>query len=108
MKKLVVLAMFVSFSAMADQCQLVSKSMAKKALLMAVETTSLKSFCELCGDEKAKTINVKEIAIADANYGNFWELKINGKTQDLAYTYVNGLNLAKLVGCKTHDVAPAL
>lgn len=96
-----------SFS-MADQCQMVSKDKAEKALIAITQTQSVQSLCELCGERIPLTVTVKSVGMRNSNYQNFWEVMINDNPIDLAYTYVNGLNLAKLTGCTTQGVTSSL
>lgn len=100
--------MSISSVAMADQCAYITKAQAKQAVKMVVETTTLQTLCEPCGETVAKKVTYKEVGVRDVNYQGYWELQADGKGLDLAYTYVNGLNLAQLVGCKATGVSLSL
>lgn len=109
MKKIVLLiSAFSIFSAFADQCQLISKSEAKKALNLVVGSEKVELLCELCGEEAPKSVSVQSIGIEKSGFGETWELKVNGKSADLAYTYVNGHNLAQIVGCEVFGASSVL
>lgn len=105
---LIILTMVLSTSAFADQCAYVSKAEAQKALTIVLDAEELQSFCEPCGELRATTTVVKSIGISDVNYDNYWELQVNGVGVDLAYTYVNGVNLSKLVGCYSDGVSTSI
>ncbi len=110
MMKLVLLLGIVSFSSvsMADQCAYVTKAQAKAALKMVLETTTLQTLCEPCGETAAKKVTYKDVGVRDVKYQGYWELQVDGAGLDLAYTYVNGLNLAQLVGCPATRVSPSI
>lgn len=95
-------------SVFADQCQLVQKKQAQKALNLVIESNRVEGFCELCGDELPKLLVVKKVSIERAGFGDFWEIKINDQTTDLAYTYVNGHNLAEIVECDVNGVSAVI
>lgn len=98
-------AMTTASLAMADQCAYITKAQAEKALKAVLETTKVQTLCEPCGESKPQTLAVKSIGIRDVNYQGYWELFANDKGLDLAYTYVNGLNLAKFAGCSANGVS---
>lgn len=102
------LVFLASASALADQCAYVEKSQATAALRIALETSTIEALCEPCGETVPVTLQVTSIGIEDAQFQDFWKLMINGKNADLAYTYVNGLNLAKLVSCPATGVRSSL
>ncbi len=110
MMKLMLLLGIVSSSsvAMADQCAYITKAQAKAALKMVLETTTLQTLCEPCGESVAKKTTYKEVGVRDVKYQGYWELQADGKGLDLAYTYVNGLNLAQLVGCPANGVSASI
>ena len=110
MKKIIVssLIVFIGSISFADQCAFISKTQAEKAVKALLDTQSVQSLCEPCGETSAKIISVNSLGLRKANFKNFSEVVINEKGIDLAYTYVNGLNLAKLVGCTAHDVSSSL
>jgi hypothetical protein len=110
MKKLALSMMILMSGSMAfaDQCAYVSQDTAKKALKMIVESNTIQTLCEPCGETKAQTLDVKAIGANDVSYQGFWQVSVNNKGVDLAYTFVNGLNVAQLVGCPTEGVSPSI
>jgi len=110
MKKalLITIITLSSVSAFADQCAYISKAHAQKAVKALLETEKVQSLCEPCGETKAQTITVESLGLRKAGYENYSEVVINNKGIDLAYTYVNGMNLAKLVGCTADGVSPSI
>lgn len=117
MKKIVLttMATLMSVAAMADQCALISSktqmTTAATILRNAAESKlSVKEFCEPCGDKKAKSVRIASVQVraedlSKYNMGTLYKAKVNGKEIDLAYTYVNGINLAAMVGCPTRSVS---
>lgn len=97
-----------SVVSLADQCAFISKAQAEKAVKALIETQSVQSLCEPCGEKRAQNVKVESLGMRKAGYENYSEVVINGKGIDLAYTYVNGLNLAKLVGCPVQDVSSSI
>lgn len=110
MKSLIVttLLLLLSSAAFADQCAYITKTQAEKAVKVLIETQTVQSLCEPCGESKALTVQVNSIGLRKAGYQSYSEVVINDKGIDLAYTYINGLNLAKLVGCPTQGVSFSL
>lgn len=109
MKKFILASLicFIGTSAMADQCGYVKKSQAEKAVRMLLEADTVQSLCEPCGQKRSTTIKVDSLGLQKID-NQLSEVVINGKGIDLAYIYMNGLNLAKLVGCNTQDVSPSI
>ncbi len=109
MKKIVLLiSAFTISSAFADQCQFVSKREAKKALNLVLESEKVQRLCELCGEDAPTSVSVQSVGVEKTGFGETWELKVNGKSTDLAYTYVNGHNLAQIVGCEVFGASSVL
>jgi hypothetical protein len=110
MKKLALASMILMTSSMAfaDQCAFVSQDTAKKALKMISDLSSIQTLCEPCGETKPQTIDIKSIGAGDVNYQGFWQVSVNGKGLDLAYTYLNGLNVAQLVNCPSQGVSSSI
>jgi len=94
--------------ASADQCSYVSRETAAKALRIVMEANSVQTYCEPCGDRGAVYVDVKSFGMADVNYQGYWEMQINGLGVDLAYTYVNGMNLAAIVACPAEGVSRSI
>lgn len=92
----------------ADQCAYITRQQAEKAIKAVLDTTKLQTLCEPCGESKPQSLTIKSIGIKDVGYQGYWQLSVNDQGLDLAYTYVNGLNLAKVVGCTATGVSAAL
>lgn len=105
----------MSSLALADQCALIPQEYASKALDFIKPGSQFVSFCEPCGDENFETLTtqtVNEINISKTMLDKevLWEIKINGKGIDLAYTFMRNtegsfLNLSKLANCPSHSVS---
>lgn len=111
----VVLAILAfSAHASADQCQLVDRAKAAKALRVLTRATTVQTFCAPCGDRAVVLVDVKKISMENRNTQGYWEsqgyweVKINDQGIDLAYTYVNGTNLAMMVGCPAQGVSASV
>lgn len=109
MKKILLTSIIslISTAAFADQCAVVNAQMTSKALSVLKDAQTVHEFCEPCGDVRAQKLFIRNVSYRAYDKSNF-EILINGKSIDLAYTYVNGLNLAKIVGCPTIRVSPAI
>lgn len=90
--------------AKADQCAYVTKAQAAKALAILAEVSSYKDFCSPCGDERAKEVQINQFGMRRTSTTPYWEVFVNNTGIDLAYTYAQGVNLAKLADCEVHDV----
>lgn len=110
MKNLIIVTTITLVSAFsfADQCAYISKAQAKKAVKILLDAKSVKSLCEPCGETNPETVKVESLGLRKAGYQNYSEVVINDKGIDLAYTYVNGKNLAMLSGCPVQDVSPTI
>lgn len=101
-------------NALAGQCHYISKIQADKALAI-LESHKDKSalfvidqYCESCMDSYPKPILVDSFSVQKHRMKNIFEISINTNTIDAAYTYVDGSNLATLIGCKTVAVSKYL
>jgi hypothetical protein len=100
-------------SARADQCAVVNKDQSTWALKHIKASGKVILWCEKCGVDNSKSAptkvgTVKTVPFKGGSPGDV-EISINGKNQDLAYTYVQTgartwANLAFLVGCPANDV----
>jgi hypothetical protein len=75
--------------ARADQCALIPKSQALTAIAHLDPGNRIYEFCELCGDKQPRSVLINTVVLASDANPNLWEIKVNGKGIDLAYTYVN-------------------
>ena len=110
MKTLLFALLLGSFStmALADQCSLVSKETAKVAVRTLMDASSVSFLCEPCGDTEATSLKAESIGLKKSSVEDYYEVVVDGKTVDLAYTYVNGLNLSKLTSCPSQLVSPSI
>lgn len=109
-----IIFMATSQLTLAGQCNYMNKSQALKALEILEKSKDefdlfvIDKYCESCLDAYPKPILVNSFAIKKHKQPNIYELSINTKTIDAAYTYVDGNNLANMVGCKTVAVSKYL
>lgn len=112
MKSLLLAAtVLLSMNAMADQCQGITRAEASRAALLLQKDATIVKYCEPCmgfaGATKTSTTTVvKEVKITNA--GGYSTVNVNGKSIDLAYTFLKvspdrAVNLAKIVNCESLD-----
>jgi hypothetical protein len=114
MKRLAVLAVVIGLVglgspriARADQCEFVTQQQAEAARDVLRKAPTVADFCSPCGDKAPTKHPVKSLAIH--NHDGFFQLAINGKEVDLAYTYYpvgddSYRNLAMAAKCKVVEV----
>ncbi|MBY0516641.1 MAG: hypothetical protein K2P81_07030 [Bacteriovoracaceae bacterium] len=103
-----VMCLVVAAPVFADQCAYVTKQQAKKAVIALINAKEIHELCEPCGETVAQKVVLKSIAMNPTNYQGTYEVTVNGKGIDAAYTYVNKSNLAFAVGCPASDVSRTL
>jgi hypothetical protein len=95
-------------AARADQCELVDADQAAWAQKLVVRGATVAAFCESCGDtQPGEPFKVNAIT-ATKDHGGM-HVHVNGKTVDLAYTYLQTgkttwANVGSLVGCPVQGV----
>ena len=112
----VVLAKFllVCTSAWADQCAYISKELAIAAVSRLNLEDDIYLYCEPCEDKLPEPIKVTSLVAKTTEYKNYWEIAVNNKGIDLAYTFIKidsddqWLNLAIAVGCPVKGISPIL
>jgi hypothetical protein len=105
LKILLSLVTLLSFSfAQADQCQYVDKATAERAFAIIEKANALHELCQPCGQVGASKLSFTSVAIKEVGYQSFWGIFVDGKNIDLAYTYVDGVNLADLAQCPADGV----
>lgn len=123
MKKLaytIVFAVLASVSAQADQCQIIADKgdfqntlpgtaleVANKAVELLNSAQQVELFCEPCGDTEPTPLEKSEARVARVEGGDF-SVDYGDYELDLAYTYVDGANLAHAAGCDVKDVSERL
>lgn len=104
--------------AAADQCAVIDRAQAEAFTKMVSVGDTVGSLCEPCGETVTEIGSVPQeyvqsISIQPFDNGGAVTVEINGKTADLAYTYVNttrhawysvSINAAFLVGCPAQGV----
>lgn len=101
--------------AQADQCQLISVEQAAKALNHIKPASEFVAFCEPCGDNdfyKQEIQTVDDLKVKKDNFDSqtYWEISLNNKSIDLAYTFIRTadgsfLNMSKLADCPSEGVS---
>lgn len=111
-------ALMFSTLVAADQCAYVSQEQAQAAAQALPKGGKFVPFCQPCGETQfpamaaqvAESSVVHSLPATDTGLDqDYWELQVNGKGVDLAYTYVRQaggmfVNLAKLAGCPVSGV----
>ena len=99
----------ISFSiAQADQCQYVDQATAERAFAVVEQANKIHALCEPCGETKAQEVSYTAITIKPLGYENFWGIYLDRSNIDLAYTFVDGVNLADLAQCPAEGVSHRL
>jgi len=96
----------------ADQCAYINQAEVRSALDFIKPSTQYIEFCEPCDDSDfyqydLKTVRNLQVNVVDDQQ---WEIRINGKGIDLAYTYIKRddgtfINLSKLAACPSQGVS---
>lgn len=95
--------------ASADQCAYVTKAQADDAFALVTAGATIVDFCEPCGDQP-QSVKVETVTSAETGFENTWEVSVNGRGIDLAYTFIengdgNWVNLSKMVDCPSDGVS---
>ena len=95
-------------SAWADQAAFLQRQQAVQAGHQVDLDQEVRLYCRPCGDELAESLIITQIGIHPAGYEDYFELWLNDRSVDLAYTYVpdgeRWHNLALLLGLEVVDV----
>ncbi len=111
MKRMFITAILtmLSFSAMADQCQLLDKADAERGAQILSQGTVAYKLCEPCGETTPEKIEITTVEAVDARYQGLYEVLVNGKWVDLAYIYdAQGQNVALQTNCQAQDVSSTI
>jgi hypothetical protein len=101
-------------SARADQCAYITKEQASKALSRLDLSQTIYFLCEPCGEIKPTLTTIKSLTMETVGYQEYWQVKVNGKGIDLAYTFVEAgidnklLNLAAIANCNATGISLVL
>ncbi len=110
MRRLVAAAVLVLVPALssADQAAWISKKDAEAAAAKITPGDEVREYCKPCGDKGYRVIKVTKVEVAHTGEGSYYEVRLNGKGIDLAYTYIRSggewENLAMIVGVAVSDV----
>lgn len=86
-KKIISTLIFINIL-FSDQAAYLTKEQAILASQYLEIGIVIADFCLPCGDQYAKLIKVETVDISFTGYENFFEILLNGKGIDLAYTYI--------------------
>ncbi len=93
---------------MADQAAYITLEQSKEAVQLLEGTQQVRFFCAPCGETKSELVEVFSIENVNTGYENYWEVQVNNKGIDLAYTYyhVDGKwrNIAISLNIDVHGV----
>ena len=99
----------------ADQCQLIPVDQVSRALNYLKPASQFVKFCEPCGDKDFHKQNVQTVNSLSVNKDeilneDLWEISVNGRGIDLAYTFLRTadgsyLNMSKLADCPSQSVS---
>jgi len=100
-------------TAQADQAACLSQTAANTAMAFLKVGDEVQKYCHPCGDNVYTKVKVVDLTLSDNSCGGkYYQLKLNGKSIDLAYTYVfnNGKweNFAFLIGLEDISMVPRI
>jgi hypothetical protein len=111
----IVVSLLWASAARADQCAYVTKAQAMAAFNQLSIGQTIYEFCELCGDKTPKPLVVNTLSMGNTPTPGYWQVLVNGKNIDLAYTYINydnqksdkrKINLALMANCSATGFTP--
>jgi hypothetical protein len=98
--------------ALADQCEWVDEATAQRAATLIRGSHSVLEWCQPCGEQRpaSSPIPVRSVEVATVENGQYREVSINGKAEDLAYVFIETetgsfRNVAKAAGCPCTGVS---
>jgi len=93
---------------LADQYAWITREQAREAASYLASGTVFLDYCRPCGDVYYKKHQVAQVEVSYTGTEQYYQVKINGRGKDLAYTYVYHqgywTNLAWVLGLKASDV----
>ena len=100
---------FFTVAAYADQAAYITQAQAEKAAAFLKDKKQIRHYCAPCDDKGDRVEDIRTVEAAPAGYQQFWEVKVNGDSIDLAYVYFQNKdgkweNLAKELNVKVKDV----
>lgn len=111
----IVCLLMISTKSYATQCLYLNQKQAKKAyeaLQSHLQQNSnlipiIDQYCESCLDEYPRPLVINSYKLKSVGYG-LHQILVNDKPIDIAFTYLNGDNLASTANCKTVAVSMTL
>lgn len=74
--------------AYADQAAYLSKKSAQKAAALLKINDEVRYYCKPCGDKDFRKIYIHSKEVVHTGHQEYYEVKLNEKGIDLAYTYI--------------------
>lgn len=111
-KQIVMTFILLLFSSLswADQCSKLPKDKALKAqkiistFIKTNEIAVIDLYCQACMFTYPEPIVADSVSLKDFQVKGYKEILVNNVSIDLAYVYINGENVANIIGCKTVGV----
>lgn len=106
-----IIVMFTIADGQASQCHILPKKQAKKAISILTRFKKLNPiavidiYCEACRDLAPKPVVIDSVTKENFQVNGFEKVLVNNQKIDLAYTYINGENVANMIGCQATGVA---
>lgn len=109
MKKtlLIIIALFLSLSAFADQLQWLSKEDAQTAATFLQKQKVVLLYCGCCENDPMRYVKIAKVTVQSTGYEGYYEVILRGidnygkevsEAIDLAYTHIQEDNVAICVG----------
>ena len=100
-----ILSLVLFSVAHADQCMYVDKATAERAFSILERANVVHGLCQPCGEVEAVKMPFTSVTVKKVgNDKSYWGVFIDDQNIDLAYTYVDGVNLADLAQCPADGV----
>lgn len=102
--------LLVSGLSWADQCSTLPKDkalQAKKIISKFIKTNEIPVidvYCQACMFTYPQVLVADSVELKDFQVQGYQEVIVNNERVDLAYMYINGENLASMIGCKAIGV----
>ena len=105
--------MFAASVAYADQCAWITQAQAERAKTIIENHPKVIEYCEPCNEKRPGKPYFAWTVEVEQQEGNYYQVLINGREVDLAYTFVavsptKYENLARKVGCPAVGVSASL
>lgn len=110
---LVILLFSFSIVALADQAAYITKAQARRAVTLLGKQNEILHYCQPCADKTRRNETIEKIEMSKTEDGKYWEVKVNGKSVDLAYIFYRTKsgkwkNVARELKIKVKDVSTYL